>query len=164
MRFPIGIQNFRTLREDGYLYIDKTELIYKLVDTGCYYLLSRRDDSVNLFWFLLSRLISKGRRTVQRVGHGTFGERLDGTSRVSSRFERWEIRKYPVAFGYVERGVDGLGERIWGGGKRSVTSVYVSRELCSVLTKRQGTGSRYWWTSMTSRCFRTSATIRFKMS
>ena len=41
MRFPIGIQNFRTLREDGYLYIDKTELIYKLVDTGCYYLLSR---------------------------------------------------------------------------------------------------------------------------
>lgn len=41
MRFPIGIQNFRTLREDGYLYIDKTELIYKLVDTSCYYLLSR---------------------------------------------------------------------------------------------------------------------------
>lgn len=41
MRFPIGIQNFRTLREDGYLYIDKTELIYKLVNTGCYYLLSR---------------------------------------------------------------------------------------------------------------------------
>ena len=41
MRFPIGIQNFRTLREDGYLYIDKTELIYKLVDTGCYYLLRR---------------------------------------------------------------------------------------------------------------------------
>ena len=32
MRFPIGIQNFRTLREDDYLYIDKTELIYKLVD------------------------------------------------------------------------------------------------------------------------------------
>ncbi len=41
------------------MYIDKTELIYKLVDTGCYYLLSRRDDSVNLFWFLLSRLISR---------------------------------------------------------------------------------------------------------
>ena len=41
MRFPIGIQNFRTLREDDYLYIDKTELIYKLVDTGRYYFLSR---------------------------------------------------------------------------------------------------------------------------
>lgn len=41
MRFPIGIQSFDSLRRDGYLYIDKTELIYKLVDTGRYYFLSR---------------------------------------------------------------------------------------------------------------------------
>lgn len=39
--YPIGIQNFESLRLDGYLYIDKTELIYRLVKTGSYYFLSR---------------------------------------------------------------------------------------------------------------------------
>ncbi len=38
---PIGIQNFESLRTDGYLYVDKTELIYRLVTTGRYYFLSR---------------------------------------------------------------------------------------------------------------------------
>ncbi len=39
-RYPIGIQDFESLREDGYVYIDKTEQIYKLLD-GKYYFLSR---------------------------------------------------------------------------------------------------------------------------
>lgn len=39
--YPIGIQNFESLRNDGYLYIDKTRLIYQLVKTGRYYFLSR---------------------------------------------------------------------------------------------------------------------------
>ena len=38
---PIGIQNFEKLRDGNYLYVDKTELIYRLVSTGCYYFLSR---------------------------------------------------------------------------------------------------------------------------
>ena len=38
---PIGIQSFEKLREDGYLYIDKTELVYKLIKGGSYYFLSR---------------------------------------------------------------------------------------------------------------------------
>ena len=38
---PIGIQNFESLRADGYLYVDKTELIYRLATTGRYYFLSR---------------------------------------------------------------------------------------------------------------------------
>ena len=41
MIFPIGIQNFETLREDGYVYVDKTSLVYKLAKTGRYYFLSR---------------------------------------------------------------------------------------------------------------------------
>ena len=41
MKYPIGIQNFEKIRRDGYLYIDKTELIYKLVNGGSYYFLSR---------------------------------------------------------------------------------------------------------------------------
>jgi hypothetical protein len=39
--YPIGIQNFEKIRKDGYFYIDKTALIYKLVKTGSYYFLSR---------------------------------------------------------------------------------------------------------------------------
>ena len=41
MKYPIGIQNFEKIRRDGYLYIDKTELVYKLVNGGSYYFLSR---------------------------------------------------------------------------------------------------------------------------
>lgn len=28
--YPIGIQNFESLRKDGYYYVDKTEIIYNL--------------------------------------------------------------------------------------------------------------------------------------
>ena len=39
--YPIGIQNFEKIRNDGYFYIDKTALIYQMVKTGRYYFLSR---------------------------------------------------------------------------------------------------------------------------
>ncbi|BDF54886.1 MULTISPECIES: ATP-binding protein [Butyricimonas] len=39
--YPIGIQNFESLRKDGYLYVDKTALIYQLAKRGRYYFLSR---------------------------------------------------------------------------------------------------------------------------
>lgn len=41
MKYPIGIQTFDKIREDGYVYVDKTELIYQLVSTGSVYFLSR---------------------------------------------------------------------------------------------------------------------------
>jgi len=40
-KLPIGIQNFESLRKDGYIYVDKTALIYKLITSGRYYFLSR---------------------------------------------------------------------------------------------------------------------------
>ena len=40
-KYPVGIQSFESLRKEGYLYIDKTELIYRLISTGKYYFLSR---------------------------------------------------------------------------------------------------------------------------
>ena len=41
-RYPIGIQTFSKLREEGFVYIDKTELVYNLTheDTS-YVFLSR---------------------------------------------------------------------------------------------------------------------------
>ena len=40
-KYPVGIQNFEDLRKEGYCYVDKTELMYQLVQSGKYYFLSR---------------------------------------------------------------------------------------------------------------------------
>ena len=40
-KYPIGIQNFEKLRRDGYFYVDKTEMLYRMVTDGQYYFLSR---------------------------------------------------------------------------------------------------------------------------
>ncbi|MCF0188924.1 MAG: ATP-binding protein [Bacteroidaceae bacterium] len=39
--FPIGVQDFRSIIEDGFCYVDKTELVYKLVKSGRNAFLSR---------------------------------------------------------------------------------------------------------------------------
>ena len=41
LRLPIGIQNFRTIREEGYYYVDKTPDVRQLVQDGTHYFLSR---------------------------------------------------------------------------------------------------------------------------
>ena len=41
MKYPIGIQSFEKIREDGYVYIDKTAQIYSLTHEGSVYFLGR---------------------------------------------------------------------------------------------------------------------------
>ena len=41
MKYPIGMQSFDQIIEDGYVYVDKTEMIYSLVKGGKIYFLSR---------------------------------------------------------------------------------------------------------------------------
>lgn len=40
-KYPIGVQNFEKIVRNGFLYVDKTEFIYRLVTKGGYYFLSR---------------------------------------------------------------------------------------------------------------------------
>ncbi|MCJ8270320.1 MAG: AAA family ATPase, partial [Psychrosphaera sp.] len=40
-KYPLGIQTFSEIREEQYLYVDKTALVYDLVTTGKAYFLSR---------------------------------------------------------------------------------------------------------------------------
>ncbi len=40
-KYPIGIQSFDKLRREGYAYVDKTALMYKMTSEGSYYFLSR---------------------------------------------------------------------------------------------------------------------------
>lgn len=37
MKYPIGIQIFSQIRENGYVYVDKTDFIYQLVGRGSIY-------------------------------------------------------------------------------------------------------------------------------
>ena len=51
IRLPIGIQNFESLIKDGFIYIDKTEYIYKLVhgNSRAYFLSRPRRFGKSLF-------------------------------------------------------------------------------------------------------------------
>lgn len=40
-KLPIGIQTFEEIRRDGYLYVDKTAMVYQIANTGKPYFLSR---------------------------------------------------------------------------------------------------------------------------
>ena len=33
-KYPVGVQSFEKLRKEGYLYIDKTPFIYKMITEG----------------------------------------------------------------------------------------------------------------------------------
>lgn len=41
MKYPIGIQDFAKIRNEGFVYIDKTDMIYRLAKEGTIYFLSR---------------------------------------------------------------------------------------------------------------------------
>ena len=41
MKYPIGIQDFKNIITDGFVYVDKTDLIYRIVTEGQIYFLSR---------------------------------------------------------------------------------------------------------------------------
>jgi hypothetical protein len=40
-KYPIGLQDFGKIRDGGFLYVDKTQLIHHLIESGSYYFLSR---------------------------------------------------------------------------------------------------------------------------
>ena len=41
MRYPIGLQSFDHLREEGYVYVDKTAMVYSLAHGSTVYFLGR---------------------------------------------------------------------------------------------------------------------------
>ena len=40
-KLPIGIQHFKDIREQNFLYVDKTEAIFRLTESGKFFFLSR---------------------------------------------------------------------------------------------------------------------------
>ena len=82
MLYPVGIQSFEKIRQGGYVYIDKTSLIYKLANEGCYYFLSRPRR------FGKSLLVS----TLEAYFHGR--KELFESLAISKLEKNWE--EYPV--------------------------------------------------------------------
>ena len=72
-RYPIGIQNFEQLRTRNCVYVDKTELVYKLVNTDQIYFFSRPR---RFGKSLLVSTLEKG--TFRRAGYGTSGAGMGG--------------------------------------------------------------------------------------
>ena len=66
-KLPIGIQTFEDIRKEGYLYVDKTELVWRMANTGKPYFLSRPAVLVKVCCCLLSKLTLKGEKNFLRV-------------------------------------------------------------------------------------------------
>lgn len=93
--YPIGIQSFEDLRNNNNVYVDKTELIYRLANTNKVYFLSRpRLLREKFAGFHFGRLFSGKKRLVPRIGNGTFGERMECLSGAAHRFQHDEIYHY----------------------------------------------------------------------
>jgi len=60
-RLPIGVQSFESLRQDGYLYVDKTKYVYELVHTSKQY--------VYIFEFKLDKSANEALAQIEEKGY-----------------------------------------------------------------------------------------------
>ena len=92
-KYPVGIQSFEKIRTEGYVYVDKTPLIYKIITEGCPYFLSRpRRFGKSLLVDTLA-MVFEGRREL-------FEEMTLKNGQVQPRLfiatTDWEWEHYPV--------------------------------------------------------------------
>ena len=82
MKYPIGIQDFGEIRRNGYAYVDKTALMYKLVSEGKYYFLSRpRRFGKSLFLSTLESFFSGKKHLFEGLAVWE---------------QEWEWKQYPI--------------------------------------------------------------------
>ncbi|MCR4918743.1 MAG: ATP-binding protein [Prevotella sp.] len=83
MRYPIGIQSFEKIRKGGFVYVDKTDLVYKLAQGSVYFLARPRRFGKSLLIDTL-RCYFEGRRDL-----------FDGLKIAELETEWWQ---YPVIY------------------------------------------------------------------
>ena len=76
--YPIGIQTFSKIREGNYLYIDKTEYVYRMTHSASSYMFLSRPRR-----FGKSLLTSTLHSYFSWIGYGETGEGVDGVSGAS---------------------------------------------------------------------------------
>ena len=137
MKYPIGIQSFDQIINGGYVYVDKTDLVYSLVTEGKIYFLGRPRR------FGKSLLVS----TLEHyfLGHKDLFKGL----KIDSLEKDW--LEYPVfhidfngidfaRFGKLEEMIDWM-------------PVCVSSKYCKKPMNRRAGIAWCWWTNTTSRCW-----------
>ncbi|MDE6339274.1 MAG: ATP-binding protein [Muribaculaceae bacterium] len=84
VKYPIGEQSFQNLRAEGYLYVDKTEYIEKILDGSKYYFLGRpRRFGKSLFLSTLKSFF-EGKRELFK---GLYADTID-----------WDWEQHPVLY------------------------------------------------------------------
>jgi hypothetical protein len=92
---PIGISDYKKLREGGYIYVDKTEYIYKLIkEGGGYYFLSRPRRFGKSLLLSTIEYLFKGERELFK-GLYIYSYNIGNKSLVIEDKWNWE-EKYPV--------------------------------------------------------------------
>jgi hypothetical protein len=88
-RLPIGIQDFTKIREDGFCYIDKTALIYRLISGsgGAFFLSRPRRFGKSLLCSTLEAIFENKKEL--------FGE-CSGLPALAIKNLEWEWKQYPV--------------------------------------------------------------------
>jgi hypothetical protein len=87
IKYPVGYQDFKTIREGGFLYVDKTDLIFNLVDSYKYAFLSRpRRFGKTLLTSTLHYYLAGHKELFTGLAIEKL-ERLDSIPRTSLRFE-----------------------------------------------------------------------------
>ena len=89
MLYPIGIQSFEKIRTGGFVYVDKTALIYRLAASGQYYFLSRprRFGKSLLVSTMYGGLLQRKERTFRGARDGVAGEGMVELSCSASGFD-----------------------------------------------------------------------------
>ena len=92
-KYPVGIQSFESIRMDGYLYVDKTPLIYQLITEGKPYFLSRPRRFGKSLLISTLQAVFEGRRELFEeitLKNGTVQPQLYIAT------TDWEWERYPV--------------------------------------------------------------------
>ena len=92
-KIPIGVQSFKDLREKGFLYVDKTEYLFRLANNGKVYFLSRpRRFGKSLFLSTLAAYF----RGQKELFKGLYLEKAEEEQAVLENRDAWQA--YPVLY------------------------------------------------------------------
>ena len=92
-KYPVGIQSFESIRLDGYMYVDKTPLVYKMITEGKPYFLNRpRRFGKSLLVSTLAAVFEGRRKLFEAF---TTKQGIEQPQLFIARSD-WEWKKYPV--------------------------------------------------------------------
>ena len=90
LKLPVGIQEFEKLRNESYTYLDKTPLIWKMINEGCYYFLSRPRRFGKSLLMSTIQTFFEGKK---QYFDGTIGQPL---YIATNENVKWDWAEYPV--------------------------------------------------------------------